>query len=222
MGLKKWAEGVTKDVFLKWKSYQPLWEPGFKVFFGPVRENPEVMIISLNPGGNGDNFRQEDYYRFESGDFSPPTTNVYVIRQNPMARKVRKFFDGHEKMLERSVAFTVLFFRSKNIKEWKRLDKQKRKEMEEFSYKKVKEIIDKVKPKAVLVVGFATYRRLKKHVLDGIKDENPRKGKSGRLSLTADWNGVPLFCIPHLTGARVTNGNVDKNRKMFFKIIEKS
>jgi hypothetical protein len=145
-----------------------------------------------------------------------------VIRQNPMARKVRKFFDGHEKMLERSVAFTVLFFRSKNIKEWKRLDKQKRKEMEEFSYKKVKEIIDKVKPKAVLVVGFATYRRLKKHVLDGIKDENPRKGKSGRLSLTADWNGVPLFCIPHLTGARVTNGNFDKNRKMFFKIIEKS
>jgi mRNA-degrading endonuclease RelE of RelBE toxin-antitoxin system len=85
-----------------------------------------------------------------------------------MAKKMQKFFVGHDRLLEQSMAFTILFFRSRDIREWKKLDKEKRKEMENFSYELVKEIIGRVKPKSLLV-GFATYRRLKKHILDEVK-----------------------------------------------------
>lgn len=73
MGMEKWAEGVTRDVFLKWKSDYSFWKPGFKVFYSPVRTNPDGLIISLNPGGNGENFRSADAVRFEKGDFSVVT-----------------------------------------------------------------------------------------------------------------------------------------------------
>lgn len=220
MGLEKWVEDITENVFLRWESDYAFWKPGFKVFFGPVSENPNIMIISLNPGGNGENFREEDYHRFKCGDFSAPVKNVYVEKENPMARKMKNFFNGYTKLLEQSVAFTVLFFRSKDIREWEKLDKQKRKEMENFSYETVREITSKVKPKIMLVIGFATYHRLKKHIFDEVKNEESKKGENGRIFLRAEWGKIPIFCIPHLTGSRITNRDFDEIRKTFFNIVD--
>lgn len=221
MGLEKWAEDITRDVFLKWKSDYSFWKPGFKVFYSPVRERPHVMIISLNPGGNGENFRSKDVVRFEQGDFSVPSSHEYVKRDYIMAKKIRRFFEGHDRLLEQSVAFTVLFFRSRNFREWRRLSPGKRKDMENFSYETVREIIDRVKPRNILVVGYRTHRILKRHVLGDVDGERWERGKNMRRYISAEWNGVRIFCVPHLSGARgLTNGDVDKSRTLFFKFIK--
>ena len=220
MNLDNWAGSLASSVYEKWKSDYSFWKPGFKIFYSPVRKSPDVMIISLNPGGNGENFRTKDIVRFEQGDFSVPIINEYALREYNMAKKIRKFFSDYEMLLDQSVAFPILFFRSKNFKEWKLLNKEKRREMEKFSYEKVKEIVKVIKPKIFLVIGFSTYRKLKKHVLDDIKNEKSKKGKNGRIFLTSEWDGILVFCLPHLTGARISNGDFNKAKETFFRIIK--
>ena len=51
MDITKWAEDLTEEVYNEWKTKYSFWEDGFKVFYSPVRYRPELMIISLNPGG---------------------------------------------------------------------------------------------------------------------------------------------------------------------------
>ena len=51
MDITKWAEDLTEEVYNEWKTKYSFWEDGFKVFNSPVRYRPELMIISLNPGG---------------------------------------------------------------------------------------------------------------------------------------------------------------------------
>ena len=221
MDLDEWGEGLIEAVYEKWKSKYSFWKPGFKVFYSPVRKHPRVMIISRNPGGNEESFRREDLGRFERGDFSVPKVHEYVERKYRIAKKMRKLFEGQERMLDNSIAFTVLFFRSKDMRLWrKKIDRQTRKEMENFCYEKVREIMEKIRPKILLVIGVETYRKLKEHVLGKVDNEKSINGKNGRrISITARWNDIPVFCVPHMTGARITNSDFDKNRKIFFSIV---
>ena len=92
MKLDQWAESITKKVYLEWKQNYSFWESGFKIFYGPLRTNPDVMIISYNPGGSKYYFELEDHNRYENGDFSPPEINTYMLRDNMMARRMRDFF----------------------------------------------------------------------------------------------------------------------------------
>lgn len=221
MDLNDWAENLTKNVYNEWKSKYEFWKLGFKVFYGPVNLNPPLMIISYNPGGDETSFEQ-DLARFSKGDFSIPAVNSYVERPYAMAKKMRDFFEGHLNLLGESVVFPILFFRSKNVKYWKRrLGKTTRNDMEAFCYGKVKEIIQTVNPKALLVLGFGTYRRLKRHVLIELDNEQWHLTKEDRhISCKAKWNGMPIFCIIHPTGARISNGNWGTNKKLFFSMIE--
>ncbi len=220
--IDRWAQNLTKSVYSEWKSKYSFWKPGFKVFYGPVRKNPKLMIVSYNPGGNGKNFESEDLKRFRRGDFSLPKANSYRIKQYTMSRKMQKFFSGHKNLLEKSVTFPIIFFRSPRAKVLKkRIRRQKRKTMEEFSYNKVKEIMFVIKPRVLLVLGFATYKRLKKYILDGnVKSEKSiLNNESRRISIRAEWKGIPIFCMMHPTGARIKNTDRNRIRKLFFKIV---
>ena len=217
MDLNDWAKNLTKTVFNEWKSKYEFWKPGFKVFYSPVSLNPRLMIISYNPGGDETSFAQE-LARFSKGDFSVPKVNSYVEKPYPMAKRMRDFFEGHSNLLRDSVVFPILFFRSESEKYWKRIvDKKTRNDMEVFCYAKVKEIVQTVKPKALLVLGFGTYRLLKKHVLSELDKEQWYVTKVGRrISCKAKWNGLPIFCILHPTGGRITRDDRDRNKKLFF------
>ena len=60
----------------------------------------------------------------------------------------------------------VLFFRSESMLYWKDNNPKKtRLAMEKFSNDKIKQILDKVMPKKLLVVGNGAYRRFEKHII---------------------------------------------------------
>ena len=220
MSLEKWAEDITKDVFLKWKSDYSFWTRGFETFYSPVRMNPKIMILSLNPGGDVNDF-QKDLDRFQSGDFSLPQKHRFVSEEYTMARRMKKFFLGHEEILSESVTLPVLFFRSPNFNIWKKDAGKKREDMESFCFEKVNEIINGLKPKMLLVLGFRTYQYLKENLSIEIKDEIENIGESKRrISYQSKLSGIPMFCIMHPSGAHISDKDLSNNRKLFFKIVE--
>ena len=220
MDITKWAEDLTEEVYNEWKTKYSFWKPGFAVFYSPVRERPELMIISLNPGGGEKDFQVDvddsAYPKFQEGNFSLPPKNRYLITKYRFAKKVRMLFEGNENVLKTSIATTVLFFRSENINYWvKNNPKKTRLAMERFAYDKVKQILDKVKPKKLLVVGSATYGLLRKNV---IKIENENKienwGTVGHIT-TAKYDQIDIFVTPHLSSAHISKENKKKMKKLF-------
>lgn len=222
MNIDSWAEGLTKDVFEKWKSDYPFWKRGFEVFYSPVRMNPKIMILSLNPGGDVDDpIWQKDLNRFKHGDFSLPPEHRFVSENYTMARRMKKFFMDCENLLGESVTLPVLFFRSPEFKVWKKENKKKRKEMESFCFGKVREIIDVLKPKMFLILGFRTYRYLKEDLSMEVNNETENEGENEKpISYQSEWSGIPIFCIMHPSGAHIRDEDLGKNRRLFFNMVD--
>ena len=216
MDITKWAEDLTEEVYNEWKTKYSFWKPGFAVFSAPVRYRPELLIISLNPGGGEKDFQAEGYPKFKGGNFSVPKQNRYVTTDYPFAKKIRVLFEGNEDVLKTSMVVRILFFRSKDMDYWKDNNPKKtRLAMEKFSYDKIKQILDKVKPKKLLVVGSATYGLLRKNV---IKIENENKienwGTVGHIT-TAKYDQIDIFVTPHLSSAHISKENKKKMKKLF-------
>ena len=91
--------------------------------------------------------------------------------------------------------------------------------MERFAYDKVKQILDKVKPKKLLVVGNGAYWRLERHIIK-IEKENEIEnfGSVGRI-VTAKAGQIDIFVTPHLTGSRISKENMEKMKKLFADFI---
>ena len=91
--------------------------------------------------------------------------------------------------------------------------------MERFAYDKVKQILDKVKPKKLLVVGNGAYWILGKHIIK-IENENEIEnfGSVGRI-IIAKADQIDIFVTPHLTGSRISKENMNKMKKIFADFI---
>ncbi len=211
----EWAKKIVEKVYIEWKTkYRESCKFGFKMFYSPVKENPDIMIIGYNPGVSKDSLKKWEIYqeeKLEKGDFSLPSEHEYLTKTYRLANKMRKFFEGSEKreqLLKESVKINLIFFRSKNVREWKKIEKLERIEIEDFCLNIVKEIIMKLKPKIILIEGIGTYRKLRKFLQ--IEDElkNP-------LYREAKWNDVKLFAIPHPTGSRIKGDDWNNIKKSF-------
>ncbi len=217
--IETWAKNVTQEVFEKWQKDFPFWDSGFKVFYGPVSKNPKVMILSYNPGGDKTSF-QEDLIHFQKGNYSGFTKNEYISRDYPMAKKIRSFFELNYDLLETSVTLPIIFFRSKNMKYLKKnFPKELQKNMEKFCLDQIERIIQTVKPNSILILGLETYSLLTKY-FGPFQNEIENIGdKKRRIGLAAYWGEIPLFCILHPTGARISNADRERNKKKFFELV---
>ena len=215
-----WIESINKSVFLEWQSKYSSWKNGYKIFYGPVKRNPKLMIISFNPGGSTYYFQTEDLQRFEVGDFSAPSINSYTIRKNRMAKRMQDLFRGREKFLEESVTFPILFFRTKDARAWKNVPKKQRFEIEQFCYSKIKEIFEQITPEKILILGFKTDHKLKKHFFNDYSEEKDLKNsKSRKLAYSYSWGKIPIFCILHPTGNRISNEDWGKIKQAFYQFL---
>jgi len=218
--IKLWAEKLQREVYKTWKKKYSFWKQGFKVFYGPVKKRPELMIISHNPGGDHIDFQKEDKPSFEKGNFLPPESLPYSGGYT-MSRKMQRFFAKDMYLLETSVTIPIMFFRSKNINKLNDIERFKRYEMERYSLLKVKEIIDTVQPENILVIGLKTYDLLGKVI--GLCDEEEflHMNKDGRLlAVRAKQNGGKIFAMLHISGARINTNELSFIKKSFFKFIK--
>ena len=211
--LDKWAENLTKEVYDEWKTKYSYWNSGFRVFYSPIKYKPSLLIISLNPGGGPKDF-EKHHSNFKNKNFSLDKENVYVTRNRLFAKKVRLLFEHNEDALQTSVATTVLFFRSKNIKYWKKENPKKtRLKMEQFAYEKVQEIFDKVRPKKILVIGLGVYKRLEENVIKIENETNIESFGSVGCVIIVDSGNIKMLVIPHLTRSRISIKNMEKLKK---------
>ncbi|KAA0257287.1 hypothetical protein FHQ18_09565 [Deferribacter autotrophicus] len=154
---KTWAENLLKDVSTFYENFKEFnQEYGFAVFYSPIRLNPELMIIGYNPGGDEKDFNKEEA-------MSIPEKHEYITYKDDKdykaAKNMYELFKRLNKtqLLENSIKLNMIFFRTKNIAKWKEINKKIRIEIEEYCFNKVKEIIEKLKPRILLIEGIKTF-----------------------------------------------------------------
>ena len=225
MGLDQWAENLTKQVFNEWEKNYSDWKQGVKLFYGPVKKLPKLMILTYNPGGDKRSF-QKDLIRFNEGNFNPYHKHEYVDRNYPLARKMRELFSNNLDLLEESVALPIMFFRSKDTKMLKkRFQKNKRKEAEKFCLEKVKQIIDFLHPQKILIIGVSTHKKLRKKIMIGINENPPffsvYPTKKETLYIISNWKSIPVLTTRHISGSRITIEDIDRLRHQLRKFFKK-
>jgi hypothetical protein len=219
--LKDWAIELTRETYGVAKDHPEL-SAGFDVFYSPIFDKPEVMIVGYQPGGNANDYaRQRE--RFEKGDFAPPTVNAYASADFRLAQKVRALFDGRAEDLAASVAFNLIFFRSASAKTWSEVAAAVRAKLEAFCFAKDRDIIKNLQPRVVLALGFETYELLKTKVLHGLTEEKEHffpAGSKQKLMVTAKVGGMKIIGIKHPTGGRISGAEIAEVRTMLEKLAK--
>lgn len=203
MNLGKWAEDLLEEVDKKhWslKGNYNLWESGWGVFYSPVVPNPHIMIIGYNLGGG-----EEDFNRAWAKQI--PAEHEYLAENYPLAVKMRKLFESINKLslLQGSVKLNLIFFRSKDEKQWKSIDRDVRKDMETFCFSKVKEIINKLKPKIIITEGIETYDILTNEILTTCEEIKCISEKGRRIYCKSKCEDNTVIGLIHPTGARIND-----------------
>jgi hypothetical protein len=219
--INTWAKKVTSDIYNFYKKEFPTWKYGIKTFYSPVNERPPLAIISYQPGEGEQRYAKEDKVPFEKGNFRPPMSNVYIDENNKMAKKIKDLFDfdGLE-TLKKSVVFPLIFFRAPSVKIWKKESgKEDRNKIETFCFDKVKEIIERIRPKKILLLGTSTtYEEFKK--INPLQNEqilHTRGKRKERMFIIADYKECKIFAIIHPTGARISSKDWDELKKLVKK-----
>jgi hypothetical protein len=217
MNIQSWAENLTREVYEAWKNRYSDWDAGIKVFYSQPIEDPELVIIGYQPGGNYTHFKNEDEDKFAKGNFTI-SKNEFITTGYRMAKRMREFFGPeHIDVLEKSVIFPLVFFRAPRISTWRSWGNSKEAEM--FCFLKIEEIIQKLKPKTILVLGLATYEKmstfLKMNDEMFLYLETKEKGKR-KVGATAITDRVRVFAMLHPTGARISNEHRKELKRLFF------
>lgn len=205
--MESWAENLTYEVYDHWRTEHTDWEYGVKVFYGPITNPSDVLILGFQPGGKKSSF-PPDQEKFEAGDFSLPEEHEYIATDWPIAIEMRNLFEDNQSLLERCVKTNIIFFRAPDIDRWERLSKQRRESMKGFSFAKIEEIVEKINPSVIVAEGIRTWDELT-GVLDFNSKDCLHRGRE-RLVCTSDGDEPKVVGIMHPSGARISNE--DKNR----------
>jgi hypothetical protein len=206
-------EQINKGIYNKIQNDWPEWKTGFKLYYSPVKENPDLMILSFQPGGGEESYKAEDKKNFDSGDFSLLKENIYTQNNFRFSKKIRELFSRYHENLNTVPALTLIPFRAKSIDEWNK-NKYKQ-EMEEYTMREIfPKLIRIIKPKNILIVGFATLDKIKRNY--NIENEEVMlKREKGSAKLVANsvlkFEGADIRLITtiHLTGARPTKNEME-------------
>lgn len=217
-----WAEEITKSIYQY--SRECRWRHGIKVFYSPVTSRPSLLIIGYQPGGDEEDFKKESKADFEKGDFRLPEANEYIERDYLLAEKVKDLFGfkGGMDILKKSVVFQLIFFRAPSIDVWIQEAGGLRREMEDFCFQKVEEILRKIEPKRILVLGMGTYDALKKIFGGDCEERNclPRRKTGERMCVRASFGGHEILAVMHPSGARIKKEDRLKMQSVLAEFIQ--
>lgn len=209
--LDRFCENLYAEVWQYWEGKRKLLprtgELKFGIFYSPVRHRPALMILGANPGFDSDDDTK-----------SPPVENLFYDpkerneKEWRIAARLLKLFQfaGQEQTLRYSVVTNLLFFKSRCLtthtatgQGWCDNGNPKvRSEIEGYCRSKVEEIVNRVDPAQILVLGLRTW--------DGLAEEPVKlracrtKGR-GRLAVTGTVFNRRALGIAHPTGARISD-----------------
>ena len=215
MDINKWAKDLSNQVYDEWKMSKNKYSfgenYGFAVFYSPVSENPNLMIIGYNPGGRENAFSKEREKATRIPEIHEYIQNKDKRKEYPIAGKMFNLFNdiGIIDWLEKSVKLNIIFFRSEKSKIWKSINRPSRREMEEFCFIKTKEIVDVLGPRYILTEGIATFRYLVSSVFKSgceIPTFSPSPDQRKRcIYAKSKYESIPIIGIVHPTGAWPSN-----------------
>jgi len=236
--MEKWAEGLVKEVYGKWKEYKgkyECWAQGFVVFYSPIVNEDKsvkpILIIGWNPGSSDKECTEKiskdfenDLKKYENGDFSLPTVHEYLDYWDKPYRVIKGwksiFKDDEDflkKVFKNSVKTNVIFFRSKGEKN------DIPEELIRFSLEKTKEIIKQLRPSVIIAEGVTTFdkilkgkhfERKKTQPCLTIKYKNRRRRLCCKAIIATNGRDVTLIGIYHPSYANTYKGQRDKLCKL--------
>ena len=213
------AGSVIDIVHSIWKKESEEYPAGYAVFYSPVRINPELMIIGLNPGGDHLCFSKNKETLISDGT---PMEYVRDKESYPLARKTTALFEsiGLMDLLANSLKTNLNFFRSRN---WTSLSQKHSNECLQLVLKMIKFF----KPKAILCESIRVFDLLCPRVVEaGHGAPICAKNKNGRrtyISVRNDKSTEPnlLIGITHLTGSRPSSAELDTIKKLLFNDLRR-
>ena len=192
---------VVQDVYAKthqlWKQARSRLrdhDHGFKILYGPPRSEPRVLIVGLQPGGDASRAKDAELR-------GPSIVNEYLSESWPLAAELRKRFG--RAFLQEAVGVNAMFFRAPSWAMWQEIDRNLRSELEMFSLEQIKQLIQAMKPKQILILGWDTLDLMGRAGFREMVANRPLSNapRRRRLLQKGTFGGIPAFAIPHPSAA---------------------
>lgn len=214
--LKAFREDLYRQVQQCWENNQDelprTRNLKFGIFYSPVLYRPTLMIVGANPG-------------FDTDDDTtcPPSENLFYENPPPEGRnpdhwkialKLRELFQGaqHKEILRDSVVTNLLFFKSRCLSKDRNVDRcqgwrdnpnaKARREIEVYCRNKVEEIVSRLNPTRILILGMTTWDKLAggKEIRLAVRSKG-----NVRLAVMGTVFNKNALGIIHPTGARTSS-----------------
>ena len=209
--LSLWAEGIIKQTEVEWRracahpAGKAVAQHGFKVFYSPVRAQPDVLVLGEQPGGGPSDFCLAVARQLPEG-------HEYFHSNYLLARKMRHLFAREPALLERSVKLNLNFCRSPSREAWHASTPATvRDSLLAFCTRRVVEIIDRLAPRVILCEGILPFDALQNHPRMASRvlptERGEVRGRQGeRLYIRRQLaSGTQLMGMAHPTGAHVSS-----------------
>lgn len=226
--LKNWATKVANEChnIATSSNIEERVDLFFYALQSPPKENPDLLIIGLNPGGSD----ADTYLSACNTREIERMTYKEIMKENPFWHKrdskkrdenwaiwtrLKHSFINDEmfQLLENSVYMNLLYFNSGNFNDF--LSKSGSKKAFDVCCKLTNEAISDVfKPKMIICLGVSD-------CFNGIKgctsfEEFPRNKNNKKILVKKYFNDIPVYGIPHPSSAR---GITNEDRALIGKLI---
>jgi hypothetical protein len=181
-------------------------EAGFQILMGPPHSDAPILFLGYQPGKGCKTAIAERKYGSED---RYPEICEYATEGWALAKRLRAIFDDFdENLLRRSVGLNAIFVRADTMAAYHaNFMAPTRKKIQSFCIGCVLEIIEVVRPKKIVVVGFSTLGLFRE---GATWNEDLRGSKDQALTKTGQLAGRDAIAVMHLTGARISKDDRKK------------
>jgi hypothetical protein len=165
---------------------------GYRVMYGPPLERAPILFIGYQPGGD----QRTDDHRGREQSGAWPALSDYATEAWTLARNMQSMF-GID-LLRRCIGLNAIFFRSPNIAVYAtEVSLARRRDAAAFCVGQAKRIIEALRPKLVVTIGFKT--------LELFSEGRPAlsNAHSRTLLIESCIAGMPAIGTLHLSGCRI-------------------
>lgn len=178
-------------------------------------ENPKILFLSINPGGGDETVTKNDFkkVKFKHLDERYPLAKEleYIFGRNILENSCETYMESFFATVGKTALNELLA----------RFDKESRKEHDELC-EKMLELALETKPKMIVIIGLGSFGYFCDKDENKLKPNNEKPDSERRYLLSTEYNGIPVYGIIHLSGARPSNAMKDELQRFFAEKISKN